>query len=1052
MRFGVLGPLVVWTSDGSPVQVPEAKVRTLLAVLLAHDGPVSADRLIDVLWGDQPPGNPTNTLQTKVSQLRRALGEPGLISYRAPSYALNIEPEAVDARRFRGLVAQARETGAPAVRKTLLADALALWRGPAFADFADEPFAQVVVQRLAEERLGALEELAETRLELGEHAALGSELGELVAEHPLRERLRAVQVRALYRTGRQSEALASLADLRQRLADELGIDPSPELAELQQAILTQDVALATPPPPEHNLPVPVTDLIGREREVEQVKSLLGGSRLITLTGPGGVGKTRLAVEAARTSTFRDGVWLIELAGIRADGDETCSLEHAVLAALGVRENAVAVPVAPADPLVAALRAKEVLLVLDNCEHLITSAAGMAARLLRAVPGLRVLATSREALGISGETLLPVSPLDVPAADADLAAVRASAAVRLFTARAAAASPEFAVDAGNSAAVAAICRRLDGIPLALELAATRVRALGTSILESRLDDRFALLTFGTRDAPERQRTLHAVIDWSWRLLPTAERIVLRRLAIHRDGCTLESAEAVCSGDGVQPAEVLDLLTRLVDRSLVVATETPTGGRRYRLLESVAAYCLARLDDADEYETLRRRHNDHYLRLAEAAEPRLRGRDQQRWLERLDAETANLRTALDDGIRHDAERALRLASALTWCWFLRGRLSEARLSLAAALAVGGGESWTKAASWYAGIALLTGAPFDRIDAWRSIANRIDRARARWFLYHAKATIGDVSNTEPDVDELVAEFVELGDRWGLAAALSDRMTYGMTRGDLAGAHRDAARSAELFQELGDSWGLAQASYGLGTIAQIVGDYASAERHHAEGLREAEALGLWAEVAYQTSWLGRVALLTHDYARARDLHTRALRLAAERGFTPAEMYAEIGLALGSRREGRFAEAEQHLRRVLEWHRRVEFEPGNALILAELGFLAEQRGNAPAAHDLHLSAYRIARRGTDPRAVALTLEGLAGAEALADQPAQAARLLGAAAAARDSVGAPLPPAERDDVDRITAAARKALGGAGFDAEFGRGSAMPWDGVDALVDVRGWDA
>lgn len=1045
MRFGVLGPLGVWTADGEAVAVPEAKVRALLAALLANDGPVSADRLVDDLWGVEPPGNPTNTLQTKVSQLRKAIGK-GLVTYRSPGYALDIEPDAVDAHRFRRLVARARGTADPGTRRTLLADALALWRGSAFADFADEPFAQAAIQRLAEERLTALEEFAETRLELGEHNALAGELGELVAAHPLRERLRAVQVRALYRAGRQGEALASLADLRERLAEELGVDPSPELAELQQAILTQDAALAAPTAPAHNLPVPVTDLVGRDREIAQVRSLLGSARLVTLTGPGGVGKTRLAIESARGAVFRDGVWLVELAGIRAEGDATCSLEHAVLAALGVQETTVAAPVAPADPLIDVLRDKEVLLVLDNCEHLIASAAGMAARMLRSVPGLRILATSREALGISGETLLPVPPLDVPPPGSGLPDVRVSGAVRLFAARAAATSPGFEIDADNAAPVAAICRRLDGIPLALELAATRVRVLGTRTLESKLDDRFGLLTSGPRDAPERQRTLHAVIDWSWRLLPTAERIVLRRLAIHRDGCTLDSAEAVCSGDGVRSAEVLDLLARLVDRSLVVATETPAGGRRYRLLESVAAYCLERLQEAGEHETLRRRHNEHYLALAEQADPELRGREQRYWLERLDAEAANLRATLDDTLRHAPEAALRLVNALFWYWFLRGRLSEAKRSLAAALAAGGsGGARAKAASWYAGIGLLTGEPVDRAEAWQDITDRRDRARARWFLIHAKTTVADLSSTERDVDELVAEFAELDDRWGLGVSLSDRTTHRMTRGDLAAALRDAERSAELFQDLGDSWGLAQASYGIGTIAGITGDYATAERHHTEALRGAEALGLWAEVAYQTSWLGRVALLTHDYARARELHTRAMRLAAERGFTPAEMYAETGLALGARHEGRFDEAEHHLRRVLEWHRRVEFEPGNALILAELGFLAEQRGNAEEARELHLSAYRIARRGTDPRAIALTLEGLAGAESLAGRAVQAALLLGAAAAARASVGAPLPPAERQDVDRIESATRKTLGDNAFDAKFSYGSNLPCTALDALV-------
>ncbi|MER7078808.1 Predicted ATPase [Saccharopolyspora kobensis] len=1078
MRFGVLGPLGVWTADGEPVVVPEAKVRALLVALLAHDGPVSADRLVDHLWGAEPPGNPANTLQTKVSQLRRAIGRE-LVTYRSAGYALVTDPEAVDAHRFRRLVAQARATAAPSARRALLDDALALWRGPAFADFADEPFVQAARQRLAEEHLDALEESAAARLELGEHAALAGELGELVAANPLRERLRALHVRALYRAGRQSEALAGLAELRERLADELGIDPSPELVELQQAILTQDVSLAAPAAVPHNLPVPVTDLVGRDGESAEVLALLGSSRLVTLTGPGGVGKTRLAIESARGAVFRDGVRLVELAGIEPGEDVTCSLEHAVLASLEVQEAAMS----SADPIVEALRAKEILLVLDNCEHVIGSAASMVARLLRLLPGLRILATSREALGIAGETLLPVPPLAVPDSGAELGEVRASAAVRLFAARAAATSPGFDITAENSASVAAICRRLDGIPLALELAATRIRALGARTLESRLDDRFALLNSGHRDAPERQRTLHAVIDWSWQLLPTAERIVLRRLAIHRDGCTLATAEVVCSGDGVRPTEVLDLLSRLVDRSLVVVAESRTGEHRYRLLDTVAAYCLEQLREAGEHDTVRQRRNEHYADFAERAEAQLRGPEQRRWLELLDAEAANLRAVLDDA---SPEVALRLVTALTWYWFLRGRLTEARQSLAAALATSGADDraekrpvllngisggrdaaqpretaergigperdhhcesrkgGSEAAAWYAAIALLTGEQVEDLDAWRGITDRAKRARARWFLAHAQYTVADLGAAEATVNEVVEEFTALQDRWGLAAALSDHSTHLMTRGDLAAALAAAERSAELFRTTGDRWGLAQASYALGMLAGVTGDYTSAERHHTEALRGAESIGLWAEVAYQTSWLGRVALLRHDYPRARELHGRAMRLAAERGFTPAEMYAETGLALGARREGRFDEAERHLYRVLEWHRRVEFEPGNTLILAELGFLAELRGDLDAAREHHLSAYRIARRIGDPRSIALTLEGLAGAEA-ATAPERAARLLGAAEAARASAGTPLPEAERGDLNRITAEARKRLTEGEFAIAVAEGADhFPTD-IDALT-------
>lgn len=589
MRFGVLGPLAVWTDEGAAVRVPELKTRALLADLLVHRGrPVSVDQLVDDLWGGgtaRLPRNPVGTLQTRVSQLRRALdaaepGGRGLLVSQAPGYLLRAAPEAVDGDRFRALAERARATEDPRARAALLADALALWRGPAYADFADEEFARPDAARLEDERLAVQEEYAEVRLELGEHAALAGELSEAVERHPLRERLRAAHLRALYRAGRQSEALAGFEDLRHRLAEELGVDPSPELAALHRAILTQDPLLDAPrtavraaaaPPREipTNLPAPLSDLVGRDAAVAEVRALLDGSRLVTLTGPGGVGKTRLALATARTLTganadgrFPDGVWLVELSGLdRASG---ATPADAIAMVLGVRDDdapaAATARRTPVELLAGALAARRLLLVLDNCEHVVDQVAVQVAALLRAAPGVCVLATSRESLALSGERLWPVPPLG----EAD--------AVRLFTARAAAAVPGFAPGPDDTATIAAVCRRLDGIPLAVELAATRVRALGVAGLADRLDDRFRLLTSGNRDAPARQRTLRAMIDWSWEPLAGDERAVLRRLAVHADGCTLRAAEEVCSEDGL---DVLGVLARLVDRSLVVRADGPGG---------------------------------------------------------------------------------------------------------------------------------------------------------------------------------------------------------------------------------------------------------------------------------------------------------------------------------------------------------------------------------------------------------------------------------------------------------------------------------------------
>ncbi|MER5786264.1 BTAD domain-containing putative transcriptional regulator [Streptomyces mobaraensis] len=1073
MRYGVLGPLAVWDDRGEPVRVPEAKVRALLADLLVHEGrPVPADRLVDDLWGDHPPGNPANALQAKVSQLRKALGRDRVVR-QLPGYRLRLDPadDEVDADRFRSLVVAARRETAPRARAALLTEALELWRGPAYADFADEEFARAAVHRLDEQRLAVLEEQAEARLEAGDHLLLTGELTDLVARHPLRERLRAVHLRALYRSGRQSDALASYADLRNRLRDELGLDPGPELVALHEAILRQDASLApgtepgagtgtgrgtdsgpaaeSPPAPHTptNLPAPLTALIGRDRSLARLDGLLHTERLVTLTGPGGVGKTRLAVEAAARLPHAaapeapgpalDGVWLVELAGRHGSA---AVLAQAVSATLGIRDDVPSgLPVfggaapTPVERLAAALRDRRTLLVLDNCEQVVDAAAELVALLLRTAPGLRVLATSREPLGLAGETVFLVEPLG-PAEAAEL-----------FAARAAAAAPGFSLaeaDDGTRDAVAEICRRLDGLPLALELAATRVRALGVKELAARLGDRFRVLTFGHRGAPARQQTLRAVIDWSWELLGAPERIVLRRLAAHVDGCTLDAAEAVCAGDGVAAEEVLDLVTRLVDRSLVVRVDGPPGtGPRYRLLESVAAYALERLHEMEDLAGVRDRHLRHYLGLAERAEPRLRGGEQRTWLARLDADAANLRAALDEAVRRAGEgggtdEAVRLATALCWWWLLRGRLHEARRALAAVLAVAPDAAALRAR--HRAFALLTGdvsgpevvpAPGDD--------DPVRDGRTLWLLAHGLFAAGSVAASEELNARALALFTETGDRWGTAAALGLRATYALARSDLDTVARDGLRSAALFRELGDRWGELQTVQPLAVLAEIKGDYADAVRRHHEALRIARDFSLHTEISARLSGLGRLALLAKDWDRARDLHERARRLAVEQGYRYGEIHSDMGLALGARRSGDLDAAETFLTRIRDGHADVSSPAGDHLLHAEFGFTAELRGDARAAAAHHFAGLDIARALAEPRALALSLEGLAGVAALIggpDHATHAAWLLGAADAARRGVGAPLPDAERGDVDRITEAATTAIGPHAFTDAFRKGA------------------
>ncbi|AVT39219.1 BTAD domain-containing putative transcriptional regulator [Plantactinospora sp. BB1] len=1066
MRFGVLGPLAVWTDHGAPVTIPGRKVRALLADLLISPGrPVSMDRLVEDLWGTAAPADPTAALHVRVSQLRRALAgaEPDardLVVSRAPGYELRAGPDAVDAATFTALLGQAQAADGPGTRAGLLADALALWRGPALADFADEEFARTAVARWEEQRATAVEAYAEARLELGEHAELVGELTEQVARHPYRERLRAAQIRALHRSGRTGEALESFQELRRGLADELGLDPGPELAALHRAILAGDPAEDPPAPARRRLragtalPAPVTELIGRDHAVRRVRELLTAGRLVTLTGPGGVGKTSVATEVARTLTeaYPDGVWLVDLTTWDGSGEPAEPL-------LGV----LAIPDGPdgAEPpgerLVTALRERRTLLVLDNCEHVVEPVAGLVGELLPAAPGLRVLATSREPLRLRGETRWELPPLDLPDTD-DPDRLAGSSAVRLFLARAGLEpAPE------TVAEVAEVCRRLDGIPLALELAATRVPVLGVAELAARLQvpqDRFGLLATGPRDAPARQRTLAAVIDWSWQLLTEPERAVLRGLAVHSGGCTLTAAEAVCAGDGTPAGEVLELLAGLVDRSLVVRASAPTAGDgpRFRLLESVSAYCLVRLREAGEEESLRRRHADHYLALAERADPELRGPGQREWLRRLDAEAANLRAAGETFRREGAaEPALRLASALVWYRFLRGRLTEARRALAGALGVPGEVPdvvRAGAEAWHAGLAIRQGQAGPELAAevlrgYDKVPDPLGRARAEWFLAMSTIDFGDLTGTGELLARALETFRAAGDRWGEAAVLSNRAMLGHIRADPAALEADARRGAELFTEIGDDWGLLQATDWLIGLADLTGDRAEAARLSRQGLRIAEELGLWSDVAGRLGWLGWISTRLGDHPRAIEYAEQARRFSAEQGQLSGEVFATITLAFAARRDGRLDLADQHLRWLLATGRQQQSGDGHppylAMVLIELGLLTGERGDPAAALAWHREAFDVARAQDSGPEMASALAGMADALVRAGRAELAGQLLGAADAARRGADYRLADPDRVELDRLTAAVRAATG-PDFDRLFADGGGLTTAQARSLVD------
>ncbi|HZX03219.1 BTAD domain-containing putative transcriptional regulator [Kribbella sp.] len=990
MRFGVLGPVTAWTDAGTPVVIQGLKVRALLADLLVHEGrPVPADRLIDHLWGTELPGNPSGTLSAKVSQLRRAFedAEPGsrsLVRSGPAGYSIDLERSVCDALRFRELL----EAGA-------VDEALALWRGPAYADFADEAFVETAVARLTDERLSACE-----RADLSV-----ADLLDLVREHPLREGLRAAQMKALYRAGRQSEALASFDEVRSLLVEELGLDPSPSLVALQQSILTQEL-----PHARNNLPAHVTELIGRDDALADLGAALGAARLLTLTGPGGVGKTRLALAAAAAiaDRFADGVVLVELAAVTRDAlSVSNALTDAVRDALDLRDTGEAI----VDRLAAVMGSR--LLVLDNCEQVIEEVAVLTDRLLAAAPGLQVLATSREPLGLAGEVVWSVPPLVIPGVDSVPETVQECSAVQLFVTRAAAASRGFALTEETVADVAVLCRRLDGIPLALELAATRVRALGVQGLVARLDDRFRLLATGHRGAAPRQQTLHAMIDWSWELLDPAEQSVLQRLAVHADGCTAEAAAAVCGED-----DVLDVLVRLVDRSLVV----PVEGTRFRLLESVAAYCVDKLQASGELEAVRQRHLVYYVALAESAQ--LFGAEQSRWLQLLDDDSANFRTALDRAVTTgQLDLAERLVDALAWYWFLRGRHLEALRSLEAV------PGSARAGTWRAGYLYLLGRPEAAAerDRWIDTADGM----GQWWVGYAASDAGDLAGCQILLDSALKRFEADGNQWGVGAVLAARAKHAHVRADLPALYDDALRSSAIFRSLGDRWGLLQATSWFGAHAELVGDFDEAERLHLEGVAAAEELGLWPELANELGMLGWTSIRQGRYDAAQSYGERAVRLATEQGQRATQALAEIVLAFAARRSGALEEASERLQALIDVARRQQDAVLYlSLVLDELGFVRELQGRLEDALALHTEAFQVSEEFDSLRGMCWALEGIAGCH---PDKTLAAVLLGCTAATRASENYLMAATETEDLDRAVAAAASSPG---YQAAYARGAEL----------------
>jgi predicted ATPase/DNA-binding SARP family transcriptional activator len=1061
VQIAMLGPLEVRADSGEPVEIGGARLRTLLILLALEPGRVlTIRRIVDALWGDAPPGHAANAVQALVSRLRRAVPEI-VIESTSLGYRLNVSPEAVDVPRFERLVGTGRAALAedPARAGGTLRTALALWRGPALADVAEAGFAQAPIARLSELRLAAVEDRIEADLRLGTTVPqdLVPELGELVTAYPVREGLAGQLMRALVAAGRPADALSAYERVRRTLADRLGVDPSPELAALHVAILRADERpRATETEPRTNLRAALTSFVGRDEEIERVGKLLGESRLTTLTGPGGAGKTRLAIEAARTAvaSMPDGVWLAELAPVNDPGEAA----QTVLSTLGLREQVLisrsrlAETAEPADPtarIVSALAGKRLLLVLDNCEHLIGAAAALVDQVLGGCPAVRIVATSREPLGITGETLWPVEPLALPPADTATAADTAMgyASVRLLVDRAAAVRPGFAVDAHNVAAVVAICRALDGMPLAIELAAARLRAMSPEQVAARLGDRFRLLTGGSRTALPRHQTLRAVVDWSWDLLDDAERALWRRLAVFTGGATLEAAEQVCAGGEVRGDAVLDLLTALVDKSLVVVTGD--GQPRYRMLETIRAYGFERLDAAGERERVRRAHAEYFVGLAETAEPHLRGGEQLHWLARLAEDHDNMQAALRGAIAAgDAEPAIRLVAALGWYWWLHGHRAEGSTLAADAVNMPGevADEW-RARAYI--VAAMTG-----LDQGTDIEAASSQYRAAMDLgawtdaAHPLLRLGAplaMAFFPPHRFDGLAALYDDHDPWVRATArlMHAFATVNVGRAH-AGAEADLRAALDGFRALNERWGISFALVGLGELIAQRGDHRATADCYAQAVACLAELGTHEDVSQFQARYAYQLWLAGDEELAWAALDEARRGAERVGMLESQVGVDLMVAELARLSGDLERARRHAAAVAVHIGRPNLAPQQRALIASLcGILAAADGDSDAARRHHAEAVGAALEAQDYPVVAQVLVGVADYALHSGEPGRAATLLAASESIRG-----VPDRSLRDVPRIAAAARAALGDSGFAAAYARGQAAEVGSVWALTGLK----
>ncbi|HWM01803.1 MAG TPA: BTAD domain-containing putative transcriptional regulator [Actinophytocola sp.] len=1060
VRYRLLGPMEV-SIDGEAVKLPGSAERALMAQLLLVPGrTIAATMLVDRLWSESTlPVDPMNALQIRVSKLRRALtavGVEGVVERDGVGYRASVDPTQVDAVDFERRLRAARAAGAEAAAGQeyspallgMFDDAIALWRGEPLSDFTTEHWAIAEATRLTELRLAAVTERAQVALALGRHREVAADLEPVVAEDPTLESVAGLLMVALYRSGRQADALEVYTRTRALLDESLGLEPSVSLRSLHERVLRQDESLgaqpemaplATVPVPSPrarasadpggatNLPTVLRPLIGRDAQLDSLAGLVSQVRLLTLIGPGGAGKTSLALAAvARTAQeFPDGAFGVRLASVNAPDQ----VPVAVADALGVPLDGAAGARDIRERLIAYLGRKQLLVLVDNCEHVVDAAATLIEDILASCPQVTVLATSREALAIPDEVQVPVGPLDAPPEGTAARQVLAYPAAQLFVERARAVRPGSVYGEPDLAAIGRICRALDGIPLAVELAAARTAALSPVEISDRLEDRFSLLTSGARTAEARQQTLRAAVDWSYDLLAEQERQVFNRLSVFSGGWNLTAAEAVVADEDTRPGDVLDVIGRLVERSMLVVDPGPT--TRYRMLETLRQYAAEQLTASGEAETLAWRHAEYFRDVALEAEMGLRGHGQRAGLDRLRADQPNLRVAVAwlAGGGGDLDSALAMAGALGLFWHL-GRHLEGRELLARLLATGTGSPAARASALQAvslverpRACLVHPSPrcaetaAESLELFEQLGDPSRAALSRVLLAVQGVTGADPERSEELLREAEDQFMtdtDAGtdaDVWGAGVIGFVRMETALKTGDETNAIPIGRAAATRFRHLDDPWGLSAILYHLGWGLRQFGRYPEAARVLEEAIDVAASAGLYNTVQWALADLGVTQLHLGDEEAARDLFDRAAAASQQVGDGAGEVLSGYGYGLLAQVHEDWTEARARF---------TEAEPGfgklatpvpEGLAIAGLARCDEADGALDTARAEYERALEMGRRVGEPGLVATALEGLA---RLATQRGgdDARELLAEAADVRRRGARPAAPHEQRDLER----------------------------------------